>query len=591
MNDSPLARYLVPIRRWWWVIAALMIVAVTVAWLTLPEPLTDEEIASDATSFRATHLLIRNDDAPAQLSFDLIVLLADQGDVTNRVLALLGDDYDAADVASVVVEPDESIGTLSVTAVQNTPGRAEELATAFALQLVAFVDERTATTLENDLARVSSQVEQTENDIDDLQAEIAELPEDDVDRRLLEAELDGLVDEFARLRAQERSLLDQRAGLAESFVTFQEPSAVPSEAEGVSLVLPASPTLRLALAALLALLVGVIVALVIDFLDTRVRTRREAEEAFGLPVIAEVPMRSRGEQIKDPLPAFNDRSGVTAEVLRSLRLSIALAPTWHLTSLSRSDSGGAIGTKAPVEHEYEPRSILVTSPLTGDGKSTLVANLAVSLAEGGKRVLVVDCDFRRPAVGALLDVTPGLGLRELAHATERPLLDMASATIVPNVAMVRSGSKGVTPSWFMAQAQALVGQALEVADVVLFDTGPITLTNEASALLPYVDTALVVARTGKVATDQARDTIEQLTQVGAHVSGIVLIGSEGRRRYGYGYYAPEDQKTRRSRTRSTDDAEPISDIADSPQADKRDAPLEGPEVDLGASGGANDRRS
>jgi capsular exopolysaccharide synthesis family protein len=189
-----------------------------------------------------------------------------------------------------------------------------------------------------------------------------------------------------------------------------------------------------------------------------------------------------------------------------------------------------------VKLDHEPRSVVVTSTLTGDGKSTLAANLAVSVAEGGRRVLVVDCDFRRPAVGKVLEVDPGLGLRELAQIGERPLRDLASATIAPNVAMVRSGSRGVTPPWFMREAKELVERCLEMADYVIFDTGPITLTNEASALLPHVDTALMVVRSGKVATDQARGAIEQLTQVDARVSGIVLVSSNARHRYGYRYY-------------------------------------------------------
>jgi Mrp family chromosome partitioning ATPase len=149
---------------------------------------------------------------------------------------------------------------------------------------------------------------------------------------------------------------------------------------------------------------------------------------------------------------------------------------------------------------------------------------------------VVDCDFRRPAVGKVLEVDPGLGLRELAQIGERPLRDLASATIAPNVAMVRSGSRGVTPPWFMREAKDLVERCLEMADYVIFDTGPITLTNEASALLPHVDTALMVVRSGRVATDQARGAIEQLTQVDARVSGIVLVSSNARHRYGYRYY-------------------------------------------------------
>jgi hypothetical protein len=120
---------------------------------------------------------------------------------------------------------------------------------------------------------------------------------------------------------------------------------------------------------------------------------------------------------------------------------------------------------------------------------------------------------------------------------ERPIHDLAEPTVAPNVAMVRSGSRGVTPSWFMAGAGELVRLCLEMADVVIFDTGPITLTNEASALLPHVDTGLLVVRAGRVGPDQALGAIEQLTQVGAHVSGIVLVGPDAGRRYGYGYYA------------------------------------------------------
>ncbi len=548
MNDSPLARYLVPLRRWWWVVVGLVVAAMGVAAITLPEPMSEEEVLAEAESFRAVHLLIRNEDAPEQLDFALIALLAEQGDLVNRVVRELGDRFDIAEVAAVRVEPDPVIGTLSVIAVQPSPGRAEELASTFAEELVAFIDARTASTVESSLARVSSQLEQVEVEIDGIREQIVGLPENDVDRLLLEAELDGLVDEFARLRAQERSLLDQQAGLTDSFVTFEEPSAVPTDEEVPAiLALPASPVLRLPLAAFLGLLVGLVAVLTIDYLDTRIRTRRGAEEAFGLPVVAELPVRSRRKLARDPLPAFSDPSSVTAEVLRTLRLSVQLAPVWHLTSLSRDAAGGAVGTKTPVEVQGEPRSLVVTSPRMGDGKSTLVANLAVSLAEGGKRVLVVDCDFRRPAVGQLLKATPGVGLRELAHVRERSLLDLASATCVPNVAMVRAGTQGVTPSWFMSEAGELLEQALRLAHVVLFDTGPITLTNEASALLPHVDTSLVVARGGRVATDQARGTVEQLSQVGARVTGIVLIGSEVRRRNGYGYYQAEARGLSRRR--------------------------------------------
>ncbi len=541
MTDSPIAKYLVPLRRWWWILAGLVAAFTVLTWVTLPDapPMSEEELAADASAFRATHLLIRNDEAPTQLSFDLITLLARQGDLTNRIADRMGEGIEPVDVEMVELIPDPNTDTLSITTLRPSPSQAVELAEVYGEELVAFLDERTQRSLDSDLQSVEQRLEEVEARLVELEDEVEELPLESTERRLAEAELDTALTDYTQLTSERRTITEQRDGMTSTFVTLEEPTPVPFDGEDEAVLsLPDRPLPRFALMIAIAMLLGFVIILGIDYLDTRVRTRRQAEEAFGLPVIAELPHRSRRHQQRHPLPALQDPGGVTAEVLRALRLSIGLAPTWHLSQVANAEEG-AVGTKSARPLDREPRSLVITSTLTGDGKSTLAANLAVSMAEGGKRALVVDCDFRRPAVGRLLHAEPGLGLRELAQADERPLRDVASPTIAENVAMVRSGSRGVTPSWFMSGAAELVRRCEELADVVIFDTGPITLTNEASALLPHVDTALIVARAGKVATDQARGTIEQLTQVGAHVSGVVLVGSETRRRYGYGYYQPE----------------------------------------------------
>jgi Mrp family chromosome partitioning ATPase len=536
MNDSPLAPYLVPLRRWWWVVAAIVTIAVALTIVTMPER---DDAAAGAASFRATHLLIRNGESPNQLSYELISLLSQQGDLANRVVAAGDGDLDVTAVHSTEVLVDPVTETIAVNASEDTGDAAAQLATSYAEELVNYLDERTRSTIENDLERVSERLEEMQGSIANLQDRIERLDPEDSERRILEADLGPLLDEYGLLRNQQRTLAGQSEGLPPSFVTLEGPSPVPMlEGGGDLLSLPGRLVPRLLLMVALAAALGVGLVLGIDRLDTRLRTRRQAEEAFGLPVIAELPRRSRRFIQRQPLPAYHDPGGVTAEVLRALRLSISLAPTWRLTSLARGESG-AVGAKTPVRLEEEPRSIVITSTLTGDGKSTLAANLAVSVAESGKRVLVVDCDFRRPAVGALLEVESGPGLRELSHLHERPLRDLAAPSVAPNVAMIRSGSRGVTPPWFGGDAAELVRVCTEMADFVIFDTGPITLTNEASALLPHTDTGLLVVRAGKVATDQAHGTVERLTQVGASVSGIVLVGSEARRRYGYGYYSSE----------------------------------------------------
>ena len=234
MNESsPLSRYLVPLRRWWWVLAGVAALAVLVALVTTPrigsEP-TAEEIADPSVTFRASHLLIRNDRATERVNFDLVLLLARQGDLTNRVLERMDGQVDSGDVDGVELETDESIGTISVTATQSSPDLAAELATTYAQEIQQTVDQRVEDNLQDGIDRAVQRQESLDERIRSLEQEIGELPEGDVDRRLLEAELEGLIDEYSMAQSEERSLRDQRSGLEPELETLEEPSPVATAA-------------------------------------------------------------------------------------------------------------------------------------------------------------------------------------------------------------------------------------------------------------------------------------------------------------------------------------------------------------------------
>ena len=537
MKDmNPLDRYVGPLRRWWPVVAGALALGLLVAWITLPEPQsepTPEELADPTITYRATHILLRNDDSPAATNFDLVELLARQGDLTNRVVERLDGEVTTSDVDAVSLETNASIGTLSITAVQPTPDLASDLATTYAEELNVLLQERDVESRESAIDAGTERLASLSERIENREEELAGLPEEGLDRRLLEAELDVLIEQYAQQQQELRRLTDQQVAPVEPFETLQEPS--PVEATG-----PAQPTMlevpegrgaRFVLAAVLALLLGVGAIFAIDRLDTRIRTRQDAEEGFGLPVIAELPQRSSKQRSVHPLPVLSESDGVTAEAIRSLRLSVLMAPTWRLSGKVPTGSD-AVGSVTAVEHE-PPRSLLVTSPLTGDGKTTLVANLAASFASSDQRVLVIDCDFRRPAIGALLGVKPGEGLRDLEDPYDQPLKDLVVTTSINGVDLVRSGEPGIAPAWFLGHTDTILEQAVDLADVVLFDSGPLLLTNEALALIPSVESTLLVARAGKVSFQQARDTLERLTRVGANVAGVSLVGAEGGGRYGY----------------------------------------------------------
>jgi capsular exopolysaccharide synthesis family protein len=545
MDDvSPLARYLVPLRRWWAVMAGALVVGLAVAWVTLPEPPrepTAEEIAEGDLTFRATNLVLRNEQSPSAASFDLVLLLARQGELAHRVAERMEGAVSTLDVDAVELEADRDVGTMAIRVLHQDPDVAVELATVYAEELNALLHERAQGQTDRELERARERQAAVEARIQSVEEELAGLPPEDLDRRLVEAELDALIEEYGRLGAQAQALEARRIEDDPAFETLQPPVAVSAQLpeEVPTLAPPEEPLARFALAVVLALLGGFAVVMAIDRLDTRIRTRRDAEEAFGLPVVAELPHRSRKQRELHPLPVTSDPDGATAEVLRTLRLAVTMSPIWRLAGQAPAHDGAPVGTVAPVSDHDPPRTLVVTSPLTGDGKTNVVAGLATSFAESGHRVLVIDCDFRRPAVPDLLGAEEGRGLRDMRNPEEEPLKDLVVSTKVEGVTLVRSGKPGIAPAWFLTHAKLMIEQATELADVVLFDTGPLPLTNEASTLVPVADSSLVVIRGSKLTRERARDTVERLARVGASVAGVVLVGAERSPRYGYYETKPE----------------------------------------------------
>ena len=539
---NPIARYLVPLRRWWPIIAGTLVLGLLVTWTTLPEAQpTPEELADPAVEYRATHILIRGLPAATTENLDLVLLLARQGDVANRIDARMGDAVGIPEIEAVTLEADQELGTLSITTVQSTPDLATELVTVYAEELTAFLDERAETSLQDQIDAVVTRLAAFDERIRTLEEEISALPEGDLDRRLLESEVNVLIDQSGELQTELRDLSSEQVTANSTFETLQEASPVSTAASGPQVFeVPDNSLARFALAVVAAVLLGVALVFAVDYLDTRIRTRQDAEDAFGLPVIAELPRRSGQETEHSPLPVRTEPSSATAEAFRALRLAVMLSPRWRLGRQAPT-SGGSVGSAEAVSGRGDPATLLVTSALPGEGKSTVVANLAASLAESGQRVLVVDCDFRRSTVGQMLGAAEGPGLREMLDPRVDSFEDLIVPTAVEGVRLVRSGAPGLAPAWFLARSFILVERAAECADVVVFDTGPLAATNEANSLIPSVSAVLVVNRVGKLGKDQARRTTEQLARVNAEVAGIVMVAAEGPKRYNY--YGPARPRT------------------------------------------------
>lgn len=278
---------------------------------------------------------------------------------------------------------------------------------------------------------------------------------------------------------------------------------------------PVGSSTRVALGALAGLLLGLISAFVIEAWDDRVRRRDDVEQLTGLGVLTEIPKMSREEARDHHVAVEDEPSGVTAERYRTARTAIAFAMAEQLDrSADRDDT-----KPAPI--------LMVTSPGPAEGKTTTVANLACAFADEGRRVLVIDGDFRRPAVHRYLTPVPNLvtpdapgksrfqGVWYLAGPRDAPTPEAAIEQLIGALAKWRSG-----------------------CDLVILDTPPILTTNDAVDLLAASDAVLLVLRAGRTRSKATQRVAEVLTKFRADTLGVVLNDcdkTEMNQYYGSGY--------------------------------------------------------
>src|SRR5690606_34941592 len=175
------------------------------------------------------------------------------------------------------------------------------------------------------------------------------------------------------------------------------------------------------------------------------------------------------------------------------------------------------------------KSVLVTSPAVGDGKSTVTANLAVSFAQAGRRVIVVNADLRRPSVHKLFRVPEGAGLTSVLVG-QATLEEALRETDAADVRLLTAGPTPPHPAELLEQH----------ADIVLYDAPPVTVVADAGLLAPHVDGCILVVSLGVTQRDMARAAVEQLQRVGGRILGAVVnrIGPSSGYYYYY-YYADE----------------------------------------------------
>jgi capsular exopolysaccharide synthesis family protein len=268
-----------------------------------------------------------------------------------------------------------------------------------------------------------------------------------------------------------------------------------------------------ATAVLGALAVAIGLALALELLDTGFRSIQQVEAQTGVPALGMLPLLrlERGEQ---PFTRAVDASGSHfTESVRSLR-----------TGLMLSDA------------ERPPRSVLVTSAVPSEGKSSTVLALAAQSARSGRRAIVVDCDMRHPSIGSALGYGRCLGLGDyLAGAAS--IDDIVGFDEATGMHFIAAGSGDYRPVELLASPRMKrLLQALENEfQMVVLDTPPLLAVSDALPLLREADATLFLVRWEKTKRDTAKAGLKAALEAGARLAGVALTYVDVRKHAQYDY--------------------------------------------------------
>ncbi len=277
---------------------------------------------------------------------------------------------------------------------------------------------------------------------------------------------------------------------------------------------PASPhpAANLALGLAVGLALGIALATVRDAVDTRVEDAEGLQAVTGLPLLGTTAQDDASAQ--QPLIVHVDPRSPRAEAFRDLRTNLAF-----------------------VDVDHPPRSLVMTSAVAGEGKSTTTSNLAIALAQSGQRVVLVDGDLRRPSIATYLGLEGAVGLTDVLSGRV-DLDDALQSWGTDGLTVLPSGPTPPNPSESLLgsmQMRTLLQNLESRADMVLIDAPPLLAVTDAAVLSRLASGCVLVVRARVTKKEQVARAMEALHRVDARVFGTVLTRAHLRKTDAYGY--------------------------------------------------------
>ena len=487
--------YLRPLIRWWrLVVIVTMLAVVASAVSTMFQP---DVYVSRTTLVIGTTILDPNPDSgQIYIAQQLAAIYADMAKrepIQQATMESLNIDWLPQYQSRAV--PNAQMVEISVT--DTNPKRAQIIANELARQLMeqspAIGNTETGVRQEfisQQLENLQTQIQETENKIEELQTSLVGLNSASQIANI-ENEIRDQTQKLNSLRESYASFLASSQEGALNILSVVEPANLPNRSVGTNKLI------IIALAGLVGFSLGSGAAYLLEFLDRTIKTTSDVERIFNLPVIGYIS--EIVENGNNATYVAKNPNSILAENFRLLRSNI------EFFQISN-----------PI------KTILITSPNQGNGKTTIASNLAMSISQGEQDVILVDSDLRRPAVHVALNIDKAPGLSDLIRSkadiddvvrdwADDGLKVITAGDIPPNITEI-VGSKRIA---------SILGDIREKHELIIIDAPPLIIADSYN-LASRVDGVILVMVPGETTEEQAKTIKEQLDRSKAHLLGIVF---------------------------------------------------------------------
>ncbi len=413
-------------------------------------------------------------------------------------------------------------GMVQISARNTDPALAQALAATTAEVFMAQATTQQQTRYQASVDELDVQIAQLEDELSTARSTVASYGDPEGLTSTARAELARLNTQISNDQTRLTVLLQSTESFRLAMARYGDQITIFSPAQLPRAPVSPRPLRNTALAVVVGGMVGVGVAFLLDYLDDTVHTPEEAREALGVNVLGAIPDIA-GENAVGWLAEAMPLSP-TAEAFRDLRTSLQYA-----------------SLDTPL------RTLLITSTDPGEGKTFVSSNIATAIALGGKRVLLLEADLRRPRLHRLWEEERSPGLTEaLRTFSETRAADPDAAcdlhacirsTRIPGLSLLPAGMEVSTPSELLNSRtfQLILDDFKNAFDVMIIDTPPVLAVTDAAILTSYVDGVMIVVASGSTRLPTAARTIDRIQGVGGNLLGVV-VNRLTAQRGGYGYY-------------------------------------------------------